>query len=83
MSYEGREVSIARVHAPIHMARAGNLTSPITNNSGKMLGGLKMVKVLDGLVISLNGEELFVPNGNIQSLQFKIETPNKSAAGTK
>lgn len=69
----GRSVTIARFHSSIMMEGVGNLSSPVTPISGRDRsgGGLTLTKVEDGLLIEAkNGSSLFIPNGNIQTLQL-------------
>lgn len=67
-----RLVTIARVHAAVHFQDIGSMASPITTDSGGKKGDLELRKVEGGLLIKSKsrGKEMFVPDGNLQSLQL-------------
>lgn len=68
----GRIVTIARFHSAIHFEGVGSLSSPVTPITAKDKGGLVLTKVEGGLLVQapkLN-KALFVPDGNIQTLQL-------------
>lgn len=69
----GRKVVTARTHSPIHVVGVGTLSTPIDANAARNLGAVSMIKVEDGLLIEVKGHEVFVPNGNIISLQLAKE----------
>lgn len=73
-SLNNRKVTVARTHVPIHFVGIGSITSPITKDSAKHLGALELTKVEGGLLIEAKGESLFVPDGNIVSLQLSRQS---------
>jgi hypothetical protein len=72
-AYNGRKVSIARLHTILHVPGLGQLGPAVTPDSGKLLGSATLTKVPDGLMFVCKGIEVFVPNGNIISMQLVPE----------
>jgi len=66
----GRSVLQARLHTTLHVQGIGNMGPAVDANSGKLIGALTLTKAPDGLLIAGKGVEVFVPNGNIVSLQL-------------
>lgn len=72
----GRLVRIARVHAAVHFEGVGSMTSPITADSAKKKGALELRKVEGGLLLKYGKSEMYVPDGNLQSLQLGTDEEN-------
>lgn len=67
----GRKVIIARLHTTLHVQGIGQMGPAIDGNSGKVVGALALTKVADGLLVTGKGVEVFIPNGNIISMQLE------------
>ena len=70
----GREVVAAKFHQGTIMPTYGNIGTSLDRLNAKTgTGGIKMVKVEDGLELIGKGWSGFIPNGNIISLTFATE----------
>lgn len=72
MSLIGRKVTIARLHATVHLEQAGEVKDVLTE-AGKNNLKFDMTRVEGGLHLVYGGREVFIPDGNIKSLQFALE----------
>jgi hypothetical protein len=70
----GRRVKIARVHALLHVNGVGQIGPVLDANCGKVLGAVELYKVDGGVYLKSKTFEVYVPDGNIISVQFEPET---------
>lgn len=74
LNLNGRKVKLARVHALLHVFGVGQIGPVLDANCGKTMGSVELFKVEGGVYLKGKTFEVYVPDGNLISVQFESES---------
>lgn len=63
----GEDVETLRMHQPSHVKGFGNLGPVVDKNSGKLIGGVILTKIVEGVRFECNGVRATILEANISS----------------
>lgn len=81
VNLNGRRVIRGRLHGPLHITGIGSIASVLDENSAKVNGALKLIKVEGGVYGEFKGGTFFVPESGFLSLELYPEEPLAAKVG--